>query len=675
MLMVSCTLAALALCSLTSIAGGWYIETIGESDWGFMDEFVAAADQRGDSAKAAQAGIARERFFSLALRFAHERIGVEQAIKDLKAAIEIVHDVVAKGERGANQDDFVEGVLKQLAETTKSVDFDAGAKAVDDALEELDRHDGEQRQSSRKSREMLLEAGVEQGLLCRNPAGVAWGIEAIAALDAADGNPVWSQKYRDRFDTFYVQWRDQGVFISLEVAVEMARRMAASARNGDERGKALKVLGSLLESLGENGRPAAWTEAVTVYREALQEYTRERVPLEWAGIQLKLGNALTKRSMWPPPCPAPQLEEAVTAYREALQEYTRERVPIEWGRTQMNLGNALTELNRCERGTREGPGTTRLEEAVTAYREASQELTRERVPLEWARTQMNLGNALAKFSDQHGMTGRLEETVTAYREALREYTRERVPLEWATIQMSLGDKLMRLGELGSGTARLEEAVTAYRDAMKERTHDRARPLDREASGAAERKYSEHGSFEEAVTAYREAVKERRDEGKLLDWDHSQGKLGVALARLGERESGTARLEEAVAAYRQALQENIRVRPAFERASTIVALGDTLLTLGNRESSTARLEEAVTAYQEALQEISRAHAPFLYAPTQERLARAHRTLFDKDGEAHHLDDALEAIDGALQHYREERNPFNIEKAMRIREEILTAKGKL
>jgi hypothetical protein len=35
---------------------------------------------------------------------------------------------------------------------------------------------------------------------------------------------------------------------------------------------------------------------------------------------------------------------------------------------------------------------------------------------------------------------------------------------------------------------------------------------------------------------------------------TQGNLGNALMRLGERESGTARLEEAVTAYREALQE-------------------------------------------------------------------------------------------------------------------------
>jgi hypothetical protein len=38
-------------------------------------------------------------------------------------------------------------------------------------------------------------------------------------------------------------------------------------------------------------------------------------------------------------------------------------------------------------------------------------------------------------------------------------------------------------------------------------------------------------------------------------------LGTALAKLGERESGTAKLEEAVTAYRDALQELTRARAA------------------------------------------------------------------------------------------------------------------
>jgi hypothetical protein len=48
-------------------------------------------------------------------------------------------------------------------------------------------------------------------------------------------------------------------------------------------------------------------------------------------------------------------------------------------------------------------------------------------------------------------------------------TRERVPLQWAGTQMNLGTALQTLGERESGTARLEEAVAAYRSALEERT--------------------------------------------------------------------------------------------------------------------------------------------------------------------------------------------------------------
>ena len=77
----------------------------------------------------------------------------------------------------------------------------------------------------------------------------------------------------------------------------------------------------------------------------------------------------------------------MTAYTEALKEITPERVPLEWASTQSNLGNVLTTLGARERGTE------RLEQAVTAFTEALKEITPERVPLEWAGTQNNLGSS------------------------------------------------------------------------------------------------------------------------------------------------------------------------------------------------------------------------------------------------------------------------------------------
>jgi tetratricopeptide (TPR) repeat protein len=67
---------------------------------------------------------------------------------------------------------------------------------------------------------------------------------------------------------------------------------------------------------------------------------------------------------------------AVEAYRAALEEQTRDRVPLQWAMTQSNLGNALKTL-----GERES-GTAHLTEAVSAYRAALEERTRDRVPLD-----------------------------------------------------------------------------------------------------------------------------------------------------------------------------------------------------------------------------------------------------------------------------------------------------
>jgi hypothetical protein len=47
-----------------------------------------------------------------------------------------------------------------------------------------------------------------------------------------------------------------------------------------------------------------------------------------------------------------RLEEAVAAYRAVLEERTRERVPLDWAATQNNLGNALQALGEREAGQR-----------------------------------------------------------------------------------------------------------------------------------------------------------------------------------------------------------------------------------------------------------------------------------------------------------------------------------
>ncbi len=320
------------------------------------------------------------------------------------------------------------------------------------------------------------------------------------------------------------------------------------------------------------------------------------------------------------------LEEAVAAYREALKERTRERVPLDWAMTQNNLGTAL----RCL-GERES-GTQRLEQAVATYREALKEYTRERFPLGWAMTQNNLGNALGTLGERESGKARLEEAVAAYREALKEYTRERVPLDWAMTQNNLGNALSALGERESGTGRLEEAVAAYREALKEYTRERV-PLNWAGTQnnlgtvlltLGERE-SGTGRLEEAVAAHREALKEYTRARVPLDWAMTQNNLGNALGALGERESGTQRLEEAVAAFREALKERTRQRVPLDWAITQKNLGNALRILGERESGTARLEEAVQVYGAALEVFRSAGASYYLQRAENSVKQAKEAL--------------------------------------------------
>ncbi|MGH8068904.1 MAG: hypothetical protein ACRERE_27465 [Candidatus Entotheonellia bacterium] len=62
---------------------------------------------------------------------------------------------------------------------------------------------------------------------------------------------------------------------------------------------------------------------------------------------------------------------------------------------------------------------------------------------DWSDIRVILGSALSTFGEQTGTNEPLEEAVAAYREALQERTRERVPLQWAITQSNLGNTLGR----------------------------------------------------------------------------------------------------------------------------------------------------------------------------------------------------------------------------------------
>jgi tetratricopeptide (TPR) repeat protein/pimeloyl-ACP methyl ester carboxylesterase len=477
-----------------------------------VDKLVVALGERGETANAEKAGVRREVIIQLAQRINADVDDFEQALLELERAVRIAIEVSAEGRRGSNSGDFVDMILERIAEKSADGRFEEAAAEADTAFVQWEREEAERRHAAIAGGLKLLDAGLRQDILRRDPVSAAKRIKRRVALEHPDDQVARFVAMRVHQDEWYKSGRDKGLNFDLLLSIEAARLLLTSASGLDEAGAALNELGVALMTLGarENGT-ARLQEAVEIYRACLESRTRERAPLDWAKTQNNLGNAL--QSLGERESGITWLEQSTGAYRAALQVFTRDDVPFEWATVQNNLGAALLRI-----GERES-SIAHLEQAAEACNAALQKLTRDGTPLDWAMAQTNRGNALNALGQRENDPARLEQAVESYRAALQEYTPKSAPLAWAATQNNLGGALWALGWRESGTVRLEQALDAYRAALLERTRERV----------------------------------------PLDWAATQNNLGNALLGLGDREGSTERLEQAIDAFHSALQERTHQR--------------------------------------------------------------------------------------------------------------------
>jgi hypothetical protein len=344
------------------------------------------------------------------------------------------------------------------------------------------------------------------------------------------------------------------------------------------------------------------------------------------------------------------MNEAVDRYRACLDRAPRNRMPIEWASTQNDLGTALRLI-----GVRSD--STVLLQAIEAYRFALQERRRDRAPRDWAATQNNLGSALHALGLRGNDTA-LTEAVESYRLALEIFRRDDAPLDWARTQNNLGITLRALGERGDGEA-LRQAVEAHSLALQVYRRDET-PLDWAAAqnnlGVALHTLGMQGfdgALEQAVLAFRLALEEYRRDRAPVAWAASQNNLGNVLSTIGER-GDVAAAKHAVDAHNLALQQYQRDRSPLDWAGTQNSLGVALLVLGIHGDEVA-LHRAVEAFRLALEERRRDRVPLQWARTQHNLGNAFRTLGGCGDDAA-LHQAIEVYGLALQERRRERVPL-------------------
>ena len=162
------------------------------------------------------------------------------------------------------------------------------------------------------------------------------------------------------------------------------------------------------------------------------------------------------------------LAEAVAAHRQALEVFSRETLPQDWAIAQGNLGIALHAQGTRTSGER---GAQLLAEAVAAHRQTLEVFSRN--------TATTVGHGPGQSRQCPARSGYstsgergaqlLAEASAAHRQALEVFSRETLPQDWAIAQGNLGIALHDQGTRTSGergAQLLAEAVAAHRQTLE-----------------------------------------------------------------------------------------------------------------------------------------------------------------------------------------------------------------
>lgn len=218
-------------------------------------------------------------------------------------------------------------------------------------------------------------------------------------------------------------------------------------------------------------------------------------------------------------------------------------------------------------------------------------------------------------------------------------------------------ELCRLDAISADNEALREAIDIYRralDLIPRATAPHLWVSTQHNLGVALVRLGERESqatrLEEAVAIYREVSSDVTPDSPI--WPSIQIQFGRALYRLGERESGTERLEEAVAVYRAISRAKLFTTGTLENEHN---LGVALITLGERETGTKRLEEAVIVLRGASTVFPRRLFPLHWAKTQNNLGIALASLGAREEGTARLEEAVDTFRAALEERTRDRAP--------------------
>jgi transcriptional regulator with XRE-family HTH domain len=235
-------------------------------------------------------GIKEGMLIALARRYSEGSPGdFDSALAGLERALEVARDERNRGVLPSNISEAVSAVIARIDAFNETGDLEAGQEALDAELAAFDDED----ERRRAARDRLYEKGIVQAILSRSVENACRFVVAQFDLNAPADPGERYKLFRVVFVEWYQRGEEQGLNFDLEVAIALAREAIRRAGNIGHLAAMRTNLGFALQTLGERESGSArLKEAVAIHRAALEEVSRERVPLDWAATQNGLGSAL-----------------------------------------------------------------------------------------------------------------------------------------------------------------------------------------------------------------------------------------------------------------------------------------------------------------------------------------------------------------------------------------------
>jgi tetratricopeptide (TPR) repeat protein len=341
------------------------------------------------------------------------------------------------------------------------------------------------------------------------------------------------------------------------------------------------------------------------------------------GYKVSQGDALSDRGYYNTDNAA--LTAALAAYDEARALAPKDSAPVEWAKIEDRVGQAMQVL-----GERLADPAT-LKASIEHYQAALTVRTEAAAPIDWAKSQNNLANALYSLGARSDNVDLLEQSIPAFEASMKVFTPEAEPIRWATVANNLAASQTKIAEV-TYFATSDAEMAAMMAGDPDPTNVPVVKAARDAANVA---------LDKAIASTRAALATGLRESNPLGWAMLQHTLATALVQRGDMNHLPEAFREAVEAYRAVLEVHTKEQMPAQWTRTTNNLAIALKNLSDETNDVAPLREAIPLYQAVIAMTPRDQSPLDWADYQENLGNALAVLADYEQKPEPLAEALEA----------------------------------